>query len=1049
MFFRHIAGVSGRDALAALIADSVMVFVRVRFRRIFSGNFALGAMGRAVVRPRVRDAFGKVTVLTADGAVLGAGVLVGVRDLSFRTAYVTRRVAVVVVYVMRFDHSRLTAYVTRGVALAGVGVRLHGVGSYIFTIHTMLAAIGLEGVRGNSRLAADITFGIAGVVVSVRSAGGSLLLALGAGSSADAEIGVCYRRNSLRAALVADLVAVAVIDVRGSSRLAADGAGDGAMLFLVGVRCRCGTDMVAVRTVRLAVVTVVVMRRGILFAAFSALADKVALSAGLVTVGGKVVRRVRSCLFAADLTGRVADRLIFMLCGTRVRLAAHGADRIAGMFKGVRRDSLVAALIAHGIAIVVVFVIVLLSSAILAGRVAACARVLVCERIRVRSTAQRADLVAEMVEVMRRVRSCLSVTDLARRVADRVVDVVGNARLMADVTLAVAVKLEGVIDRRGARLAAQLALRLAGISVFVGRIRTGHFAADLAGRVAVRLVGVRGNSRLAAYVTVGIAGVVVGVVALLLAADGAGGVAFCIRAEVVIGGCGILRTADGAGLVADVSEGVTDRRGTRLATDVAGRVAVARVGVTDRPFALITADVADCVAVTGEDVRCFADLAAHVALFVARIGVGVLFRRRARLSAGDAMFGAGGFAVIMFRLDLIGGAGGTAVGAHFRTVGDIAMRRNSRFVASFALCVTVRERTVVMVDGGGVLFAADGAVLGAGGGEGVRHGCLARFTAQLAQGLAVVREGMRGTCLARSAAVVTGGIAVGREGMRDVFTRLFTDVALVYAIVAVGVRGFCGTAQTAHGAEFGAVVKIGVFRERFAGLVADVALTVARTGEGVSGRRRARFAALAALGRAIAEVGVFREGLAHLAALVAGRVAKTRELMLGVIRACFAAHGAGLRTGGNVSMRDRTGVPADLTDCRAGRLVHVVGYVAFRSADIADRITGIVVYMPGYSARRTAYVTGRIAGVVVLMLGDPRLVAERTLGRTVVFVCMRRFAYRTALVAGVVTDVVVYVLAGRRVRLAERAGGQTEEQAEHREEQQDFLFHENLPYSIY
>ena len=244
-------------------------------------------------------------------------------------------------------------------------------------------------------------------------------------------------------------------------------------------------------------------------------------------------------------------------------------------------------------------------------------------------------------------------------------------------------------------------------------------------------------------------------------------------------------------------------------------------------------------------------------------------------------------------------------------------------------------------------------------------------------------------------------------------------------------------------------MKIGVFRERFAGLVADVALAVARTGEGVSGRRRARFAALAALGRAIAEVGVFREGLAHLAALVAGRVAKTRELMFGVIRACFAAHGAGLRTGGNISMRDRTGVPADLTDCRAGRLVHVVGYVAFRSADIADRITGIVVYMPGYSARRTAYVTGRIAGVVVLMLGDPRLVAERTLGRTVVFVCMRRFAYRTALVAGVVTDVVVYVLAGRRVRLAERAGGQTEEQAEHREEQQDFLFHENLPYSIY
>ena len=193
MFFRHIAGVSGRDAFAALVADSVMVFVRVRFRRIFSGNFALGALGRAVVRPRVRDAFGKVTVLTADGAVLGAGVLVGVRDLSFRTAYVTRRVAAVVVYVMRiFDRSRLTAYVTRSVALAGVGVRLsRGLGSFIFTIHTMRAAIGLEGVRGNSRLAADLTFRIAGfVVVGVRSAGGSLLLALGAGSSADAEIGV-------------------------------------------------------------------------------------------------------------------------------------------------------------------------------------------------------------------------------------------------------------------------------------------------------------------------------------------------------------------------------------------------------------------------------------------------------------------------------------------------------------------------------------------------------------------------------------------------------------------------------------------------------------------------------------------------------------------------------------------------------------------------------------------------------------------------------------------------------------------------------------------
>lgn len=1064
MLFCHIAGGTGRCAFTALVADSVLVFVLVLCRRILSCDAsAYGAFGRAVVVVGVIDTVGKGAMVTADRADLRAFVLVGVMCFSLLAADVAGIVAGVIIDMMGIFHDSLfSAFIANGVAITRIGVIFQMLAMPAVAIHTFFAAIGLVRVRGNPRLATDFTGRIAGrFIVGVRRVGRSLLIALGTGGSAGFAVRMRLRRHSLLAAIVTDFVAFAHIVMRRHSRLAAHvtvGIAD----IVVGVFRRVGADIVAQLAVCLAVVTGIVVRCGILCAALAADADVVAVLTGLVTVGREVMRRVRTRHLFTDLTGRGAGVLIFVREGIRIFLTARRADLVAHVFGEVRRSSLVAAFVTGIVAlggedrialfvVLTVLVVSLFFAAVSAFRITAFASAEVVRYdMEIRLSAHRADLIALVLKRVRNVffRAGLLFTIHAYLRAVVGIRVMCLARFAASAARGVT-RIEEVV-RLGSctRVVTSLAVFLAGEGELVGRIRTGLFTAQLAVRVTVCCIGMRRNSLRTTVVADRVAVVVIGMTAFFLAADGAFCVTTLVPAIVVRRGCGIFGTAHGADLITGVGEGMLTGSYSFFSALVAVGIAVAGVCMLGGRYARRTASVADGIAVTCENMRCFTEFAAHIAVPVAGIVIGVFFHGGTHLAAVRTHR----LTVVevgMFRRDLLRGTCGVTVSAFLRTVGEIAMRRDSGCSAKFAFRVAV-QLVIGMRYRCGVLFTAHRADLGTFMQEVVCFGSvLTHLVAKVAHGLAIMGVGVGDARRAGGTAVVAGRVTVGSKLMRNVQTCLFTHFAFVGTDAVVLVRGLCRARQTADGAEFGTVMRIIVFCRDRSRLVADVALTVTVTGEGVGDGRRAYLTALVAHGGTVAEVGMLDLGGAGLSALVAGRVALARIGVGDVRRARLVADGTFFRTVGEVGVFYAAHMTAYRTGVGAFRLVHMIGDLARCAADITDGVARIVVHMSRYFTYRTAHIAVRVAGIVVLMLGDPCRVAKGTLGRTVVLVCVRSYAHRAAFVTGVIADAVIHVLAGRGIRLAERAGAQTEERAQHREEQQDFLLHENLPYSIY
>lgn len=653
MLLCHIAAVARIDALTAFVADTVAGCIGVLLRRLLTRDVTAFLAGRRAI------VIVGMTLLRGYGTAADRALAVAImRPRVFRivgtvvAAYLTILGAVVFIAVR--DLSRRTANVTGGVAGIVIGMRN--------TVHvSFLTAFVTGGITGSGvdmicRRRLSLVFTVEALVCTVileEVGGNSRLAACRTGRGAvRLLVGMSGGRRSLLVADGAALGTVALIGV-GSSALTGGKAFVADRVTIPVVNMRGNSRLAAFITVGVAFVRIrmcrgcrshmiapLALRLTVASVGMRRIAVLAALAHVIACAAGLVAVgreyvRGGAGLVFADGADTGAGAFILMLCRCRILCAAKRAGRVTGVEELVRSGPRFVADVALRIALVIVNVIAALLSADGAGVIAIRAFGKAVFAVNARLSARLADLVTVVIINMRRILTGGAAAILTNGGAGIRIFV------LADALAAKAARLTtigvGMILHIGTNVVTRLALRLAGVGELVRRIRTGRLSAKGTGGIAVGRVGMRCHSDIVTYVTGRVAGVVKGVIALCPSAHRADGIAAGALTVVVRGGSGIFFSANRAGLVTCVRVGMLGGVRSRRTARITGGIAVTGVGVLGVRVPRFAAKRAVGVTVAHIGVRCLALFAADAAFLGAGTRVVVRRRRFGRASCGTAV----------------------------------------------------------------------------------------------------------------------------------------------------------------------------------------------------------------------------------------------------------------------------------------------------------------------------------------------------------------------------------------------------------------------------